>query len=154
MAKSSVRKAQGWRSGRGSPAALGHAAGVSLASPGWPVLLTVDHLLPIDLLLRQVGHQLPADRVLPVLGVQLGFQVGKLALLVLQEMGQERIHAEPQVGRLDAPGRVKGGGGSTLQPPASSQPTPRRSQYSQYLPGPYFGLNPGPSAQEVQASDS
>lgn len=155
MAKSSVRKAQGWRSGQGSPAGAGaRCQGGSLVSLGCPVLLTVDHLLPVDLLLRQVGHQLPADRVLPVLGVQLGLQVGELPLLVLQEMRQEGIHAETQAGRLDAPERVKGGGGSTLQPPASSQPTPQRSQYSQYLPGPYFGLNPGPSAQEVQASDS
>lgn len=81
--------------------------GGSLPSPGCPVLLTVDHLLPIDLFLRQVGHQLPADRVLPVLGVQLGLQVGELALLVLQQMGKEGIHAETQVGRLDAPGRAK-----------------------------------------------
>lgn len=149
MAKSSAERGEAWRSARGSPAVLG------LSPRGAPgLLLTVDHLLPVDLLLRQVGHQLPADRVLPVLGVQLGFQVRELALLVFQEMRQEGIDAETQVGRLDAPGRVKGGGGSTLRPPASSRPGPQRSQYSQYLPGPYFGLNPGPSAQEVQASDS
>lgn len=78
------------------------------------MFLTIDHLLSVNLLLRQIGHQLPADHVLPVLGVQLGLQVRELALLVLQEMRQEGVHAKTQVGRLDAPGRVKGGSGSTL----------------------------------------
>lgn len=89
---------------------------------GDPRLLTVDHLLPVDLLLRQAGQHLPAHRVLPVLRVQLGLQVRELPLLVLQEVRKEGVDAEAQAGRLDAPGRVKGGGGSTPRPRQPASP--------------------------------
>lgn len=42
--------------------------------------------------------------MLPVLGVRLWLQVRQLAQIVLEEVGEEDVGAEPQAGGLDAPG--------------------------------------------------
>lgn len=42
--------------------------------------------------------------MLPVLGVWLWLQVRQLAQVILQEVGEEDICAEPQAGGLNAPG--------------------------------------------------